>query len=70
MVHRIPIASAIAWSLLLAFLACIVFVLRDILMVGSNKALGTGILPEVFTRLSFWVTAIALSALVFWWKLR
>lgn len=68
--QRMSIVPVFFWSLLLVFLAYIAFVVREVLRSGADKATGIGVLPYVLTRPSFWLVALALSALVFWWKLR
>jgi hypothetical protein len=68
-VQRISFVSAVSWSLGLTLLAYASFLIREILA-GPRKALGVGIFPKILYDPWFWATAVLLSVLFSFWKLR
>ena len=68
--QRISIVSAVLWSLGLTLLAYAAFLIREVLLAGPRRAVGVGISPTVLYNPWFWATAILLSVLFFFLKLR
>jgi len=46
------------------------FLIREVLLSDPRRAVGVGIFPKVLYNPSFWATAIVLSLVLFFWKLR
>jgi hypothetical protein len=58
---------SVFYSVGLIVLVYVGFLLREF---NSTKATGIGVFPKVLVDPWFWVTAMALIALMLWWKSR
>jgi hypothetical protein len=68
--QKTSILGVVAWGLGLTLLAYVAFLIHELLSVGSQKAMGVGILPKILYNPWFWATAALLFALVFVWRSR
>lgn len=69
-IKRASIPGTVGWSIGLALLIYLGFLLRTILTVGSQKALGLGVFVEILVNPWYWATVVLVLALLFVWRLR
>ncbi len=63
------IFSSTLWGLGLALITYLGFLLRTILTVGSQKALGVGVLVEILVNPWYWAIVIVVVVLLLVWRL-
>lgn len=69
-INRTSIHGTFGWSIGLGLVMYLGFLLRTILAVGSQKALGVGVFAEILVNRWYWTMVVVIVVILFVWRLR